>query len=113
MLSNKLQVLEENKTSDDLIYPVPWATEPGQSFASHSQVYIDAAAAAGFELVQSIHKREEGIAFAKGVPPSGPPPLSLPRVTFGDNGMTKMKNIVHLIKSETITPCEMIFKKSL
>eukprot|EP00603_Paraphysomonas_imperforata_P002376 CAMPEP_0114415770 /NCGR_PEP_ID=MMETSP0103-20121206/2082_1 /TAXON_ID=37642 ORGANISM="Paraphysomonas imperforata, Strain PA2" /NCGR_SAMPLE_ID=MMETSP0103 /ASSEMBLY_ACC=CAM_ASM_000201 /LENGTH=277 /DNA_ID=CAMNT_0001583967 /DNA_START=62 /DNA_END=895 /DNA_ORIENTATION=- len=105
-------VLEENKTSDDILYPVPWATEPAQSAATHQQAYLDAAAHAGLELLQGPQLlREEGMGFANSLPPSGPPPLSLPRITFGLNGLQKMKNVVSLLKTETIIPCEMIFQK--
>jgi hypothetical protein len=106
------QMLEENKTSDDLLFPVPWASELSQSFVTGPKEYLRAASLAGLELaVKPISRREEGQAFVQNVPPTGPPPLSLPKVTFGLNGMLKMKNILRLFKSETIFPCEMIFKK--
>lgn len=72
-----------------------------------------AAARAGLELAMPpVMCREEGQAFVQNVPPSGPPPLSLPKVTFGENGLLKMKNILHLIRTEVIFPCEMVFVKS-
>lgn len=107
-------MLEDNKTQDDIIFPVPWATNPSQSFATHPEAYLEAAMLAGFEcIVGPISCREEGHSFVRNAPPSGPPPLSLPRITFGLNGMAKMKNILSLIRSETIFPCEIVFKKRL
>ena len=34
-----LQMLEEGMTSEDVLYPVPWASESSQSFATHPQAY--------------------------------------------------------------------------
>jgi hypothetical protein len=113
------QMLEETMTTADLVYPVPWATEPSQSFATHPRAYLEAAALAGFDSSMTtgpVPRREEGQAFVQNAPAAGsggPPPLSLPKITFGLNGMAKMKNILSLIRTETIFPCEMIFKKNL
>ena len=108
-----IQVLEDGKTNEDLLFPVPWATEVHHSFATQPETYINAASEVGLHLAAGpTSRREEGQAFLMNSPgPSGPPPLSLPRITFGLDGISKMKNVSKLIASETIYPCEMVFRK--
>lgn len=107
---------EIDNDDSKLLFPLPWATELSQSFVTLPNEYKKSAINTGFLLNYENNRGDFARDFfnkmtTKAKTLGGPPPLSLPMITFGTNGLNKMKNIVKLLNSNVLAPVEMIFEK--
>lgn len=97
-----------------LEYPVPWAESAEMSFVSPPEVYREAAAAAGFELVAERDRRDFALEFFRGVleriEREGPPALGL-HLLMGASAPEKIRNLVANLEGGKVAPREMIFRK--
>ncbi|WP_120635169.1 methyltransferase domain-containing protein [Ruegeria sp. EL01] len=100
---------------EPLAFPLPWSTLPETSFVDAPDVYKDAAAAAGMELVAENDRTEFAIAFFQEVfarvAESGPAPLGI-HLMMGETAPEKFQNYVANLEAGRIRPTEMIFKKT-
>ncbi len=109
----KFGIYDVMSVSDEAIsYPVPWASDAGQSALSSPEQYRDALKAAGFELDSETD--QTGFAqnfFARLVAnqrgSDGPPPLGL-HLVMGPDTKTKVRNMIDNIEKGIIAPIEMI-----
>ncbi|WP_299884789.1 methyltransferase domain-containing protein [uncultured Ruegeria sp.] len=100
---------------EPLAFPLPWSTLPETSFVDSPDVYKNAAAAAGMELVAENDRTEFAIAFFQEVfervAESGPAPLGI-HLMMGETAPEKFQNYVANLEARRIRPTEMIFKKT-
>ncbi|WP_170348394.1 methyltransferase domain-containing protein [Ruegeria atlantica] len=100
---------------EPLAFPLPWSTVAETSFVDSPEVYKNAAASAGLELVAETDRSEFALAFFEEVfariAESGPPPLGI-HLMMGETAPEKFQNYVMNLKAGRIRPTEMIFKKS-
>lgn len=100
---------------EPLAFPLPWSTLPETSFVDSPDVYKNAAAAAGMELVAENDRTEFAIAFFQEVfervAESGPAPLGI-HLMMGETAPEKFQNYVANLEAGRIRPTEMIFKKT-
>lgn len=98
---------------DALDFPLPWSTVAETSFVADPQVYKDAAAAAGFELILEEDRSTfamEFMAEALGkAADEGPSPLGI-HIMMGETAGVKLKNYLANLIAAKIRPTEMIFK---
>ncbi|NVO54913.1 methyltransferase domain-containing protein [Rhodobacteraceae bacterium B1Z28] len=103
------------EAAEPLDFPLPWSTMPGTSFVDAPDVYRDAAAAAGLELVAESDRTDFALTFFEEVfariAESGPAPLGI-HLMMGETAPEKFKNYVTNLKAGRIRPTEMIFKKT-
>lgn len=96
---------------DDLIFPVPWASDPSASALAKPSAYRDALNGAGFALQteqdQTGFARDFFAALAANQTASaGPPPLGL-HLVMGPKTKTMVANMVQNIADGRIAPIEM------
>ena len=98
----------------DLIFPVPWATQPQTSFVETSQVYIRLLLASGFEVLKTRSRREFAINFFRELRArmveSGPPLLGL-HILMGSTAPQKIANMVEMLERGLIAPTEVIARR--
>jgi SAM-dependent methyltransferase len=107
---------EKDNDDSKLLFPLPWATDISQSFVTSPNDYKQSGINSGFSLKFENNRGDFGRDFfnkmtTKAKTLSGPAPLSLPKITFGSNGLNKMKNIVYLLNNNVLAPVELIFEK--
>lgn len=103
--------------SDDLAFPLPWASVPETSFVATPDDYRSAADRAGFTRVaerprgtfaidffRMMRERAEAAAAAGRTPPPG---IGL---LMGPDARTKMGNLAAALQAGTLAPVEMIFR---
>ena len=96
----------------DLLYPVPWAGEPGTSFVETCATYMRLLEAAGFEVRHHRSRREFAIAFFQrmrdeAAQRGGPPPLGL-HILLGPSAPEKGANMLRNLEQGLIAPTEII-----
>ncbi|WP_282168510.1 methyltransferase domain-containing protein [Ruegeria atlantica] len=103
------------EVAEPLAYPLPWSTVAETSFVDAPEVYKEAAAAAGLELVTETDRTEFALTFFEEVfariAESGPPPMGI-HLMMGETAPEKFQNYVTNLKAGRIRPTEMIFKKT-
>ena len=107
-------MLEPRADKADLRYPLPWAAHEDTSFVGTKEDYIIAATEAGFEIEVSNDRSDFAKAFFKPVKKrlatNSMPLLSL-IITFGDDAIAKMENVIEMVDTGVIAPQELIFLK--
>lgn len=103
------------ETADPLAFPLPWSTVAETSFVDAPQVYKDAAAAAGLDLITENDRTGFALEFFEEVfakiAETGPPPLGI-HLMMGETAPEKFQNYVENLKAGRIRPTEMIFRKT-
>lgn len=103
------------EVSEPLAFPLPWSTQPETSFVHRPDVYKDAAARAGLDLVTETDRTDFAVAFFEEVfakvAESGPAPLGI-HLMMGETAPEKFQNYVKNLEAGRIRPTELIFKKS-
>jgi SAM-dependent methyltransferase len=102
--------------SEDLLFPVPWATVPETSSVAAPGDYKSALVSAGFELVNERNRRDFALGFferlrADAAADEGPPPLGL-HLLMGKNASTKVQNMIENISQGRVAPVELIAAKT-
>ncbi len=99
------------RTGDgDVKFPMPWASNEGQSFVESEDAYRGYLVDAGFEITHSESRREFGLEFLaklKARSAGGPPPLGLHLVIGPDIGV-KIGNMAASFTNGTFAPVQMI-----
>lgn len=103
------------QNDDELIYPVPWATESSTSKLSSPAQYKEALSDAGFDIFQENNRRDFALEFfkqlrAKTEANGGPPPLGLHTLMQASTA-EKIKNMIDNITNDLIAPVEIIAHK--
>jgi SAM-dependent methyltransferase len=101
--------------SDDLVFPVPWATVADTSAVAPPDEYEAALTGAGFTVTDTVDRSGFALEFfenlrAAGAGRSGPPPLGL-HILMGENAPLKVKNMIENISAGRVAPVEMIARK--
>ncbi len=101
--------------SEELVFPVPWASVPGTSVVSSPDEYREALAAAGFVVESERDRRDFAIEFFQrlraGEGNRGPPPLGL-HLLMGPDAPLKIANMIDNIARGTVSPVEVIARKT-
>ncbi len=95
----------------EIVFPVPWASDPSHSFVADGEEYRLALEAAGFE-VSARDRRRFALEFyetqaRRAVESSGPPPLGLHLIIGGDTRL-KLGNLRAAITGGVLAPVEFI-----
>lgn len=113
----KLGIYDVMRVSDgDLVFPVPWATNPEGSAVSPPDVYKAALQAAGFRIFAERNRRDFALEFfaqlqEKAASSGGPPPLGL-HILMGESAPAKLNNMVANIARGLIAPIELCAEKT-
>lgn len=92
------------RSEEDVTYPVPWASEPGQSALSPPGDYRDALSGAGFEVLAETDRSN-----LLRPPPSGAEASALGlHLVMGPDTATKVGNMAAAVKGGLVAPIEMI-----
>jgi SAM-dependent methyltransferase len=95
------------------VYPTPWATTSAESFLAPPETYLDAAAAAGFDLVARRDRGDFARAFfaalAEALDGAAPPPLGL-GILMGPAAAEKVRNMVDAVGDGRVAPVELILR---
>jgi len=99
----------------DLIFPVPWASTPEESYLSSPASYRHALETAGFAIQAERNRRDFALDFfkqmqARMAASGGPPPLGL-HIVMGELAPTKIGNMLENIGQGRIAPVELIARK--
>jgi len=102
-------------SNGEIIYPVPWASDPSTSQLASISQYQQALNRAGFSIEKEEHRTDFALEFfkrlgAKAKTTNGPPPLGL-HTLMQETTTTKLTNMVSNIKQNLIAPIEMIGRK--
>ncbi len=96
-------------------FPCPWAGDPASSFLAEPEVYLEAASAAGFELLTRRDRGEVARAFFARMQAQmageAPPLVGLP-LLMGEAAPIKVANMMAAVQAGDIQPVEMIFRKT-
>jgi SAM-dependent methyltransferase len=96
----------------ELLFPLPWASDPAWSFVDTVPAYRQALAAAGFALGAVNSRREVALEFFKqmraSLSASGKPPALGLHLVMGETQPQKMANMIRLVEGGVIAPVEMI-----
>lgn len=100
----------------DLIFPVPWATEPQGSAVDSVATYRSALESAGFQIVSERNRRGFALDFfaqlqSRASSAEGPPPLGL-HILMGRTAPEKIQNMIENISRKIIAPVEIVAKKN-
>jgi ubiquinone/menaquinone biosynthesis C-methylase UbiE len=104
------------KTGDgELAYPVPWATEPHTSSLASPEEYQQGLRAAGFSVLTENNRHQYALEFFMGLAEKaaacgGPPPMGL-HLLMEETTATKIKNMIENIKTNKVSPVEIIARK--
>lgn len=95
----------------ELVFPLPWAGAPAQSFLAGPAAYRAALEGAGFRLISERNRlqfaREFFAALRARVAQGGPPPLGV-HIVMGASAPAKIGNMVGLLEQGVIGPVEII-----
>jgi SAM-dependent methyltransferase len=102
--------------SDELAFPVPWATTADESAVASPADYKRALESAGFQVVGERNRRDFALSFfsrmqANTAAVEGPPPLGL-HILMGETAPIKFKNMIENIAQNRVAPVEMIAIKA-
>lgn len=103
--------------TDDLAYPLPWATTSASSFVETQANYEASLVAAGFDLVSVADRSEIAAAFVKMIrgqqqTGGGPPPLGL-HLAMGPDIGTKVANLAAALDGQVLAPIEIVARRPL
>jgi len=98
--------------SDNLAFPLPWASVAATSFLSSPDSYQESLGAAGFEIISHEDRTETVLEFMSGVAKGlkagvGPPPLGL-HLLMGPEAGTKLINMVEALEAGILAPVEIV-----
>lgn len=101
--------------TEDLTYPVPWASSKGYCAVASPASYKSALTAQGFQIAAETNRRDFAVTFfdnlrAALATADGPPPLGL-HILMGETAPLKVKNMVENVAQNRIAPVELIAKK--
>jgi SAM-dependent methyltransferase len=101
--------------SEELVFPVPWATVAEASWVASPDDYRKALVTAGFELACERNRRDFALEFferlrADAAEAQGPPPLGL-HILMGQNASLKVRNMIENISQGRVAPVEVIARK--
>lgn len=102
-------------SEDDIIYPVPWASDPSGSAVGTVKEYKQALEAAGFQISAVRDRHQFAIDFfdkliASAAAAHGPPPLGL-HLVMGANASEKFANMVENVREARVSPIEIVATK--
>lgn len=102
--------------SEDLSFPVPWATSAEESAVSSADEYKKVFGAVGFEVVTERNRRDFALEFfdqlrASTAASGGPPPLGL-HILMGETAPLKVSNMIANISANKVAPVELIFRQA-
>ncbi|MEM1004446.1 MAG: methyltransferase domain-containing protein [Pseudomonadota bacterium] len=101
--------------AEPLVFPLPWSTVAETSFVDPPDIYKQAAAAAGLDLIVETDRTDFALEFFQEVfarlAESGPPALGI-HLMMGETAPEKFQNYVTNLKAGRIRPTEMIFRKT-
>ncbi len=102
-------------SNEDLIYPVPWATQMSTSILATPHHYLQALKTAGFSSSKENIRRDFALEFFRNMhsrmqTAGGPPPLGL-HTLMGESSALKVNNMIHNIEAGRIAPVEIIARK--
>ena len=100
---------------EELIFPVPWASEPQGSSVDTVATYKSVLQNAGFRIVAERNRRDFALDFfaqlqAKAAGADGPPPLGL-HILMGSSAPTKIGNMIENISCNVVAPVEIVAEK--
>jgi SAM-dependent methyltransferase len=103
------------QNNNELVYPVPWATESSTSKLATPVQYKEALGDAGFEISHENNRRDYALDFFKKLrekteAAGGPPPLGL-HTLMQETTADKIKNMINNISNGCIAPVEIIASK--
>ena len=101
--------------AEELMFPVPWATEAESSAVASPDEYKHALSRAGFVVTRERNCRDFALAFfeqlrEKAAAAQGPSPLGL-HILMGENASTKVQNMIENISQGRVAPVELIAKR--
>lgn len=98
----------------DLVFPLPWASDPAFSFVDSAPRYRDELEHAGFAIERERNRRDFAIEFFRQMQEKaaagGPPPLGL-HILMGETAPQKVANILVNLKAGRIAPVEIVGRK--
>ena len=112
----KFGIYDVMKTGDEeLVYPVPWSSEPGTSALASQDQYGESLEQAGFRIIRTRDRREFAAGFFAETrrqmeQAGGAPPLGV-HIAMGESAPTKIRNMVENIAAGRVSPVEMIAVK--
>ncbi len=102
----------------ELAYPVPWATEPGNSALATLEDYQAVLKAVGFEITEVCDRSDFAIDFSRHArererekKTAGPPPLGI-HIIMGENTGQKIANLAAGLEAGIVAPVEIIARRS-
>ncbi|CAH0325047.1 class I SAM-dependent methyltransferase [Pseudomonas carnis] len=99
----------------DVLYPVPWASNPSTDFIAPLDEYLVCLKGSGFTVISEIDRWKFGVAYFEKLRnvtlEQGVSPLGL-HISLGVTAMRQMVNISTLIKQRVLSPIEIICKLS-
>ncbi|MEM7497200.1 MAG: methyltransferase domain-containing protein [Pseudomonadota bacterium] len=102
--------------AEPIVFPLPWSARAETSFVATPGAYLDAAAAAGLNLVAERPRGDFALAFFEKVfahiAANGMPPLGIHLLMGEESAAEKLANYVANVKAGRIAPVEMVFAKS-
>jgi SAM-dependent methyltransferase len=98
----------------DLVFPLPWASDPAFSFVDSAERYRTCLSEAGFAVERERNRRDFAIEFFRRMQEKaaagGPPSLGL-HILMGDTAPQKVANILVNLKAGRIAPVEIVGRK--
>ena len=98
----------------DLVFPLPWASDPAFSFVDSAERYRACLSEAGFAIERERNRRDFAIEFFRQMQEKaaagGPPPLGL-HILMGETAPQKVANILVNLKAGRIAPVEIVGRK--
>lgn len=107
-------------TSNEILYPLPWASDADHSFLETCDAYVSTAEEAGFatvstenrgELAKSFFQKQEEKRKKRNHIDGGPKSFFPMSLAMGETARDKVTNLRNLIDSNIVEPFEIIFKK--
>lgn len=96
---------------DELVFPVPWATDPSTSHVARPADYREAATDAGLVVIAENNRAEAAkAAFVQLAKQAGPSPLGL-HLVMGATVGQKVKNMVANVNAGYIAPVELVLQR--
>jgi len=96
----------------ELLFPLPWASDPAASFVDTVPAYRQALSDAGFAVGATLSRRDVALEFFKqmraSLSASGKPPALGLHLVMGETQPQKMANMIRLVEGGVIAPVEII-----
>jgi SAM-dependent methyltransferase len=99
----------------ELDFPVPWATNPGESNIASPDEYRAALEAAGFRIIAERNRSAFALEFfsqlkARAASAESAPPLGL-HILMGDTAAAKIKNMIDNVSQNRVAPVELVAER--